>query len=238
MGDRYLCIDTEGTGLFVQRAPDGSVMPSDAPGQPRLCSIAMIELDENLAVTREFSTLIKPEGWEFDDKSEAAQVNGLTAARLNAEGISIGDVLDRYTASVKAGFVLVAHNAQHDLRHMRAELRHAGRDDLFHETKNICTMRAMTNVCCILKANPRTDDDWKFPKLIEALDFIGYKNEGAHTALGDARGAVELLRYMHGNSLLPEAGVHLAKAGKPKSAPKKQRAAKAAVVSADDELPA
>lgn len=235
---KYMVIDTEGSGLFQHRDKDGNVMPSDAPVQPRLCSVAMIEVDENLVVTQEFSALIKPEGWVFDDKSEAAKINGLTSARLNAEGISIGDVLDRYTAAVKAGYVLVAHNAQHDLRHMRAELRHAGRDDLFNETKNICTMRAMTNVRCILKNNPRTDDDWKFPKLAEMLEFIGYKNEGEHTALGDARGAIEGLRYMAQRDLLPQGGVYLAKAKSGAPKPKRAKSAKAKPVDAGDEIPA
>lgn len=236
MGDRYLVIDTEGSGLFQFRDASGAPMPSDAPGQPRLCSISMIELDESLAVVNEFSALVKPEGWEFDDNSDAAKVNGLTSARLHAEGIPLSDVLDRYTAAVTAGLVMVAHNAQHDLRHMRAELRHAGRDDMFHDTKNICTMRAMTDVCQLMPLGGRPG--YKFPKLAEALEFIGFKNEGPHTAIGDARGAVELLRYLHSKGLLPEAGVHLAKAKSAPAKAKKPRAAKPQAVSADDELPA
>jgi DNA polymerase III epsilon subunit-like protein len=232
MSDRYVIIDTEGTGLFSYKDA------ADAPGQPRVASVAMIFLDREMGVKEEFFTLIKPEGWTFDDNSDAAKINGLTQAKLDSEGVPISSVLARYTDAVKAGYVMVAHNAQHDLKHMRAELRRAQMDDMFMVTRNICTMRAMTDVCQLMPANGRAG--FKFPKLAEALAYIGVPvaDEGAHTAMGDARGALEITRWLAKNQMLPMAGVHLAKK-KPDLVPTPRRSSgKPKPAAAGDEIPA
>lgn len=229
---KFLVLDTETSGLF-----DFS-KPADDPAQPRLASVTMLFPSADLTtIEREYSALVKPDGWMLS--AEAAAVNGLTMERLEAEGVPVGAVLDEYEAAVRGGHVIAAFNAQYDLKQMRGELRRAGRDDLFHDTPNTCLMRAMTPVCRILKANCRTDDDWKFPKLAEALAHIG-KAHGAgeaHTARGDALGALEVLRYLVQHDALIEPGVHLKKAGGSKP-PKAKRSAKPGPVGADDEIPA
>lgn len=226
----FTIFDTETTSLF-----DFS-KPADAEGQARLASISMIYLDEQDAIEKRCDMLIKPDGWVLG--ADAAAVNGLTMDRLMAEGVPVRDVLDEYSAMIKSGRAIAAYNCQFDAKVMRGELRRAGMDDLFHETRNVCLMRAMTNICQILKANPRTDDDWKFPKLAEALLHIGAVNDAPHTAAADADGALAVYKYLRSHDLLPAPGVHLAKK-KPGDAPtpKKSRAPKAMPVSAEDELP-
>lgn len=225
----FTIIDSETSGLFDFK------LPADAEGQPRLAALSMIRLNSDYAVDSRDTVLIKPDGWVLG--AEAAAVNGLTMERLNAEGVPVREVLEDYTAMIKSGRAIAAFNAQYDAKVMRGELRRAGMDDLFHETRNICLMRAMTDICQILKANPRTDDDWKFPKLAEALAHIGAVNEAPHTAGGDADGALLIFNWLRERDMLPAAGIHLAKKKPDGAAPKRSKAAKSKPVMATDEIP-
>lgn len=200
---KYCVLDTETTGLF-----DFS-KPADGEGQPRMASIAMIYLDEMLNVEREIHTLISPDGWEMDPNSEAAKITGLTTARLIDEGVPVHAALDEYISAVKEERVFVAHNSQYDLKVLRGELRRAGIPDLFENTKNICTMRGLTDVVKAPKANG--SKGWKFPKLSEAMAHFGGASREAHNALSDAQDCVFLFRKMVEMDLVPEAKVHYAK---------------------------
>lgn len=227
---KHLIIDTESNGLFSYKDP------ADGPGQPRLAAISMIYLSDDGAVERRTDRLIKPDGWTWDDKSEAAQVNGLTAARLEAEGVSVLGILDEYAAAIQQGYVVVAFNVQHDSKMMRAELRRAGRDDMFMTTPNICVMRPCTDICRILRAVPRTDTDFKFPKLAEAMAKLGLEQQGAHTAGGDADSALAIFRKLREMGMCPEPGIHTAKKRPAGSAPRRAKP-KVGLVSAGDEIP-
>ena len=229
MSDRYVCLDVETTGLF-----DFS-KPADAEGQPRLAHLALIYLDSEFNVERDYDVLIKPDGWMID--AGAAAVNGLTVERLLADGIPIAQVLLEYTKAIETGRVVLAFNAQFDTKVMRGELRRAGMDDMFMKTRNICVMRAMTDVCQIPYANGRAG--FKFPKLAEALAHIGEMpvTEGAHTAMVDALGALAIARWLRTNQMLPEPGIHLAKK-RPDLVPTPRRSGKPKPAAATDELPA
>ncbi len=62
-------------------------------------------------------------------------VNGLTDEFLHANGADIAVVLEQYREEILRGLVLVAYNAQYDLKVMRGEMRRAGVPDLFEQTK-------------------------------------------------------------------------------------------------------
>ena len=188
---RAMIIDTETSGLF-----DFS-RPADAEGQPRLAQLAMIPTDDRPGWT----AYVRPEGWRMDPK--AAAVNGLTDKFLAEHGLPIGEVLDRYVAAISDGYVIAAYNAQFDTKILRAELRRAGRADLFEQTPNICLMRAMKPVVGIRGR--------RNPKLSEALEFIGATNASAHDAPGDAAAALEVFRFLEHIGELPEPKVHYAK---------------------------
>lgn len=197
----YVVIDTEGSGLFDYKRP------ADADGQPRLAELVMIYVDEDLNVEEEFQAYIRPEGWQMTPGSTA--VNGITTEMLMERGVPITDALRSYTAAIEGGRIVVAHNAQHDLKQIRAELRRAGMDDLFEKTPNICTMRGLTDVCCIPPNGGR--GGYKFPKLSEACVHFDFPLLGDHSALGDARACLQLLRKMIELGVCPEAKVHYAK---------------------------
>ena len=195
----YLVVDTETSGLFDFK------QSADAPGQPRLAQAALIYLDEFGETEKTVAQYVQPDGWAMEPG--ATKVNGLTDDFLTRHGVPVGVVLDTYEAAVNEGRVVVAFNAQYDTKVMRAELRRAGRDDLFEQTQNICVMRPLTGV---IKARNRRGG-FKFPTLKEACDHFGIATPQAHDALADAVAACTLFHKLDALGLLPAPAVHRAK---------------------------
>lgn len=215
---KYLVIDTETTGLFNFK------LPADSEGQPRLAHLAMIEADENGLEIDRTDIYVKPNGWNMTPGASA--VNGLTDEFLDEVGSPIEIALEAYSRKILSGQIVVAYNAQYDLKVMRGEFRRAGMPDLFEETPNICVMRPMTKICKIPRANGY---GFKFPNLTEALAHFGETLDGAHQAMNDAEGALKVMRGLMDLGELPQAAVHYAKE-EPTAKPAPRR--KAAVGSA------
>lgn len=206
MADSYIVNDCETTGLMNFK------LPADDPTQPRIASLAMILVDADLKIEQEHPCFIKPDGWELSE--EIKKLTGLTMEKLEAEGIPIVDALKIYADGIKAGRISVSHNHQFDGKMIRGEFRRAGLDDLFEQTRNICTMRALTSVCKIPPNGNR--GGYKFPKLSEACVFFGMQEFGDHSSLNDARAVVGLMQEMCKRGIpLPEAEVHYAKEDHP-----------------------
>jgi DNA polymerase III epsilon subunit-like protein len=197
----YIVTDTEGTGLFDYK------QPADAEGQPRLASLTMIYVSPALEIERIYSKYIRPDGWKMTEG--ATKVNGLTDEFLNEHGIPVTEALNEYQSAIDNGRIFAAHNAQHDAKQLRAELRRAGMDDRFEHTLQLCTMRAMTDICKIPPKGNR--GGYKWPALSECLLFIGETDLGDHTAENDAMGCYKVLRYLHRTGNMPIAKVHYAK---------------------------
>lgn len=195
---KFLVIDTETTGLFDFK------QPADAEGQPRLAAVAFILADEAGGELVAMTHYVKPDGWEMP--AEAFAINGLSTEFLDANGVPVATVLDEYEALVKAGLIVVAFNAQFDAKVMRAEMRRAGRPDLFEETPNICVMRNLAPYgkegMPIMRG---------FIKLVEACGYFGFAHDGAHDALHDAQAARQILARLIADGRLPDARVHYAK---------------------------
>jgi DNA polymerase-3 subunit epsilon len=212
MDTKYFIHDTEGTGLFKHRNEDGSVCPSDAPGQPRMAEYAAVLLDEDFNVVDTYQQYVIPVGWEFEEMpAEAFAVHGLSMDFLREKGRPVQDALNVYTGAVMFGHILVGFNQQHDGRQMRAELRRAGMDDLFEQTPNICAMRSITKNYKgqIKKLNGKSG----FPRLIDAAAHFGipYAEDKRHTALEDALVTAQVAKRLHEMGKLLPAAVHYAK---------------------------
>jgi DNA polymerase III epsilon subunit-like protein len=205
---KYAVIDTENTGLFIFKDKvTGVPVAADAPGQPRLASLGMILLDDDLRETDEIHLYVKPDGWSMPQgPNTAGAVNGLTDEFLEANGTPVSIVLNRYVEIIDAGYTLVAYNAQHDLKQMRAELRRAGMNDRFESTPNICVMRASMKL-----GVKKAGGGGGFPKLSDVCAHLGIDHQAAHSAGGDARAALEVFRHLHSIDGLPDARVHYAK---------------------------
>lgn len=213
----YLVIDTETNGLFNFKEP------ADAPGQPRLAHLAMIRLEDDGRESDRADIYVRPDGWTMPQgPGSAGAINGLTDDFLRANGVDISFALKTYGDEIEAGRIIVAFNAQYDLKVMRGEFRRAGLPDYFEQTRNICVMRPMTAICRI--PNPNRGG-LKFPNLGEAMAHFGYSLADAHTAMADAEGAAIVFRELMKRDLLPEAAVHYAKEKLlPKPAAKRGRA--------------
>jgi DNA polymerase III epsilon subunit-like protein len=120
----------------------------------------------------------------------------------------VNEVLDYYVAAILEGRVVIAHNAQWDTKAVRSALRRNGRDDLFEETPNICTMRACTDICRLPKAK---GGGFKFPKLAEACAHFQIVQDGAHAAMPDAMAAYRIFRKLMEIGKCPEPMVYFAK---------------------------
>lgn len=196
----YCVFDTETSGLF-----DFS-KPAHAPEQPRLASLSMIFVSDDLAAImgeRRFHVL--PNGWEMTP--DATRVNGLTTEFLLANGHPIGEVLDIYEGAIVGGYTFGAFNAQYDTKVMRGEFRRAGREDHFERTPNVCAMRAAAKV---IPRQGRKGGSWMV-SLANACEFFGIVNIAPHEASADAMACLEIMRALRRMGALPEAAIHYAK---------------------------
>lgn len=213
----YVVFDTESNGLFeFKDKATGQPIPADAPGQPRLASIATIIADAKGQPIARQKFYVRPDGWSMRDheersraagKATASEVNGLTDEILADLGIPVGEVLDIWNGFIDQGLIVAAFNAQHDCKMMRAELRRAGRPDRFEETPNTCLMRAM-------KAYASAGLQVKgfgMVSLQKACEFFGITGFDWHQADADTEASLLILQRLIADGNLLDPKVHYAK---------------------------
>ena len=202
----YLVFDTETTGLFqFKNKETGEPIPADDPSQPRMASFAAIIADVSGNELSRHKFFIKPDGWSIDG-THAAETNGLSDDYLNEHGVPVSEVLDRWDAWIRSGLVAAAFNVQFDCKMMRAELRRAGRDDLFESTPNTCLMRGLAPYkdegLCMTRG---------FVKLEAACEYFGIVNADAHDAMADTDACVPILKRLIADGRVIQPKVHYAK---------------------------
>ena len=221
----YVVFDTETTGLFQFRDKEtGEPVPADHPSQPRLASAAFIICDQHGHPISTEKRYVKPEGWTMAEAVErqyqewlagpqkkpfvsASDVNGLTDEFLQENGVPVADVLDLWEGYIKSGLIAAAHNSQFDSKMMRAELRRAGRDDMFEQTPQTCTMRS----CKPYKDAGMPIKRGQYVKLEEACAFFGIELVNAHDAMADAEACRAIMVHLIRDGNLIEPKVHYAK---------------------------
>jgi DNA polymerase-3 subunit epsilon len=182
----YLWIDVESTGIMARE------LPAHAPGQPRLCSIAMLFVNRDLEITAEHEWLIKPHGWFLEPDSEAAKVNGLIHEELVAKGVPIKHILPIYSEAIEERRIIGGHNISHDVKLMRGELRRAEMEDLYMKTRTICSMQSSRKIVGAVDKNGKA----KAPRLEEACAYFGIPLPEKHRAMADAKGSLEVMRKL------------------------------------------
>ena len=179
---QHLVIDCETTGLFDY------TKPADAEGQPRLCQIGMIWLDHDLSITTEAEYTIRPDGWTI--APEATEINGLTQELLEEIGGPIRIPLLHYGDAIDTKTVIVGFNVSYDVKLLRGELRRAGMEDRYMQTR---TLDIMNGCRKLVDARGKTGKS-KAPTLEEACTFFDVDREPVpHRALGGARATFEIL---------------------------------------------
>lgn len=204
----YAVFDTETTGIFLFKDKEtGEPVPADDPRQPRLASFAVIMADEDGNEISREKRFIKPDGWSMPQgEGSAGEVNGLTDEFLHDNGVPVSDILDLWEGYIAEGLIAAAFNAQFDCKMMRAELRRAGRDDMFEQTRNTCLMRGLA---------PYKDEGLEvnrgFVKLSVACEYFGIENENPHDAMADTEAALGILQRLIRDGRVIEPKVHYAK---------------------------
>jgi DNA polymerase-3 subunit epsilon len=192
---KYAIIDTEGSGLFDWKKP------ADAPGQPRMASLGLILVNDKFEVEEKHIWLVRPEGWIFDDHSDAAKKNGLTHAKLMAEGVDVRLPLRMVGDAIDQRRIWVGFNPTHDMKTFRAESRYVKFPDRYMQTRYICVMQGCRHMVDARKA----DGGKKAPKLEEACAYFGIdQGAGGHTALGDTESAYQILLRLRDAGCVPE----------------------------------
>lgn len=190
----YAVIDTEGSGLFDFKKP------ADAPGQPRMAALGLILVNAKFEVEEKHIWLVRPEGWTFDNNSDAAKKNGLTHERLMDEGVDVRIPLRAVGDAIDTRRIWVGFNAPHDMKTYRAEARIVGYPDRYMQTRHICVMQG-----CRQLVDARTvDGRKKAPRLEEACAHFGIdQGDAAHTGLGDAESAYQILLRLRDAGCVP-----------------------------------
>lgn len=189
----YVVFDTETSGLTDNK------LPADHPSQPRLAHLAMVFVTSDLQVEKVEDIYVRPNGWEM--QPGATEANGLTTELLLHIGKPVEEALDAYEKAILSGRVMVAYNAQFDLKIMRGELRRAGRPDHFEETPNICLMLAFK----------RWRNIFKGYKLSDACTYFGIPYQRGHEAPADAMMCLEVFRRLKPLGATPDPQVYHSK---------------------------
>lgn len=189
-----LFFDTETNGL----PRDYSAPATDVDNWPRLTQIGYRVHKPDGKLIKSRMWIVKPDGFEIDNNSEAAKITGITQERAMSEGIDLHTVLTAFNDELKKASFLIAHNIRFDQKVIHAEFIRAEIDThSIYMIPKICTMRASTNFCQL--PTPRRRGTYKWPTNEELhIKLFGKGFEGAHDAEADiaatARNFFELVK--------------------------------------------
>lgn len=183
-----LIFDTETTGLPIWD------QPSDDPSQPHIVDIAASLFDDTGLEVGRFDAVINP-GVEIP--AEVAALHGITTEIAQADGIEPRDAFTGFMDLAARADLIVGHNVSFDIRMVRILSARVTGEKWENQRPTFCTMRRTTNICRILKNNPRTSNDWKWPTLIEATrHFFGEDHSGAHRARPDCDASARIFFHL------------------------------------------
>ncbi len=175
-----LAIDTETTGFAKKHGP------LIQEGQARVCQIAMLLTDDEGKSLAEFSCLIKPDGWEVNEKAQA--VHGFSKEMCEQYGIGMKSAYAFFSRMAKIADVIIAHNSDFDMKMMQIEAAYYEQE--FPVTPWYCTMNESSPIINL----PPTEKMMAYgftknkpPNLGEALEYMCQRTlgDGAHNAMYD-----------------------------------------------------
>ncbi len=171
----HIVFDTETNGL----PKNWGASAEDVNNWPRVTQLCYGLYDKDGQLTKQFNSLIKPEGWTIP-KEKFFIENNMTTERCEAEGMPISMAMEEYIRDRHQASFSIAHNMSFDSKILRAEMFRLNIDTSFTSQK-ICTMMSSTKFCNLPGAR-----GLKWPKLEELHQILfGCKFEGAHDAFND-----------------------------------------------------
>lgn len=181
-----LVLDTETTGLPLKGVPASDTR------QARVMQLGAVLLDNGVEVASFYSKLY-PDAWPAVHPAAMA-AHGITVESCEQIGIAQRAALDVLSEFMSAADIVVAHNFDFDFQMLTIEYELLGH--VFAPTQHLCTMKAMTSICGLVKSNGST----KWPNLTEAANHVGHQwTAKAHDALADVRACASVFRWMIAN---------------------------------------
>lgn len=190
-----LVFDTETTGIPVWHEPSGGT------NQPHIVQLSALLIDPASQEEQQMlDFIIKPDGWSWDMRDEAAATHGITMEHANEFGVDEKWAIEQFTDLAEWANLRVAHNEPFDARLIRIGLKRYGMEqyaeDVWKPMSRECTQRMATKIVNLPptdKMKAKNMNRPKAPKLVEAYEFFfGEKLEGAHDGLIDARGCARV----------------------------------------------
>ena len=194
-----LFFDTETTGKYNWRLPVADRT------QPRIVQIACQLVDHNDRALGAAALLLRPADWTIPP--EASAVHGWTDTDCQLYGVPAKVALATWGWLADSAGLLVAYNADFDIKLLQVEADRLGRGDPFGPDRPCVVfdpMPAATPICRLPRpvdasrrstATGSAEADYKWPTLAQAHDkLVGCPLDHAHDAGGDVAG---LRRVFH-----------------------------------------
>lgn len=192
-----LFFDTETTGLTNDRYDD--IHPKQPMPVQLGFKLDQEDMTERLAANILIQTNTCDSFGPWIVNPKAAEVTGIDNRIADTFGVHLVAAMEIFLDAIAAADVIVAHNINFDKVVMRRAMKvfcdEQGLDyyDPFEGKPLICTMFGSQN---LVKALPKRNGEWKWPKLEEAMKhFFNESIVGAHDALVDVRATAKV--YYH-----------------------------------------
>jgi DNA polymerase-3 subunit epsilon len=173
----YLFFDTETTGL-----PKNWKAPvTELANWPRIVQIAWVLTDKAANVLEQASYIIKPDN--FVIPAESSKIHGITTEEALKNGADIQEVLALFSGVIDKSKLLIAHNADFDIKVIGAEFLRLEMPNNLLKIPAFCTKEETTEFCQ-LPGNYH----YKWPTLQELYCKLFNEDiKNAHDALSDVK---------------------------------------------------
>jgi len=182
-------------------------LPLTDDRQPHIVQLAMVLCDDDLREVSVLSTVVDP-GIEIPEG--AARIHGITTEIAREFGVHEKGAAGIFARFLERADLVVAYNKDFDLTVMGIAAERY-KVPLRYDGKTVrCAMQAASPICALPPTQRMIDagfgDKFKSPKLEEAVRILcGRELEGAHDALVDVRGCIDVYRALEARGVWKEA---------------------------------